>query len=104
MSKPMKLFSTFVEVVEYDPNWSSIYEAERKLILEATEFYIAELEHIGSTVIPGQRAKPIIDMTWAISFSKQTCVIVSFCENSNKDRYFICTSSSYRPGLREKNV
>lgn len=66
MSKPTNQFSTSVEVVDYNPDWPNIYEAERELILGTTDFQIVELEHIGSTAIPSQRAKPIVDMMAAI--------------------------------------
>lgn len=55
-----------VEVVDYDPHWPTIYGAEQKRILAKTAPHLTKLEHIGSTAIPGQRAKPIIDMMAAI--------------------------------------
>jgi GrpB-like predicted nucleotidyltransferase (UPF0157 family) len=56
---------TAVEVVAYDPRWPAIYEAERDLILDTSSNFVA-FEHIGSTAIPNQRAKPIIDMMAAV--------------------------------------
>lgn len=50
-----------IEVVPYNPAWPEIYAAERARILSATPEFI-EFEHIGSTAVPGLRAKPIIDM------------------------------------------
>jgi GrpB-like predicted nucleotidyltransferase (UPF0157 family) len=54
-----------VEVVVYDPNWPIIYEVERDVLLATTSEFVA-LEHIGSTAIPGQRSKPVIDMMAAV--------------------------------------
>jgi len=51
-----------VLVVDYDPAWPSLYEAERKRILEAVGGKILSIEHIGSTAVPGLGAKPIIDI------------------------------------------
>jgi len=51
-----------VLVVDYDPSWPSLYEAERKRILEAVGDKILSIEHVGSTAVPGLGAKPIIDV------------------------------------------
>ncbi|HNB52180.1 MAG TPA: GrpB family protein, partial [Anaerolineales bacterium] len=50
-----------LEVVPYDPAWPEIYTTERARILSIAPEFI-EFEHIGSTAVPGLRAKPIIDM------------------------------------------
>lgn len=54
-----------VEVVPYDPNWPVLYAAEREVILGAISQLLV-LEHIGSTAVPGQAAKPVIDMMAAV--------------------------------------
>jgi GrpB-like predicted nucleotidyltransferase (UPF0157 family) len=59
------MLKTAVEVVAYDPHWPAIYEAERALILGTTSAFV-DFEHVGSTAIPNQRAKPIIDMMAAV--------------------------------------
>ena len=55
-----------VEVVAYDPNWATRYQEESELLLNATGESFVEMEHIGSTAIPNQRAKPVIDMMVAV--------------------------------------
>jgi GrpB-like predicted nucleotidyltransferase (UPF0157 family) len=64
------VLKTAVEVVAYDPRWPAIYEAERALILAATSDFV-NFEHVGSTAIPNQRAKPIIDMMAAVESLKE---------------------------------
>jgi GrpB-like predicted nucleotidyltransferase (UPF0157 family) len=54
-----------VEVVAYNPNWPAIYKVERDILLAATSQFV-ELEHVGSTAVPGQAAKPVIDMMAAV--------------------------------------
>lgn len=66
MIKGSKLEPHAVEVVAFDPRWAAIYRAERALLLEAVGPGFVELEHIGSTAVPNQRAKPIIDMMAAV--------------------------------------
>jgi GrpB-like predicted nucleotidyltransferase (UPF0157 family) len=49
-------------VVDYDANWSSQYEQEKKQILLALGDTVTNIQHIGSTSVPGLAAKPVIDM------------------------------------------
>ena len=49
-----------VEIVEYDPAWPALYEAERERL--APLLAGVELQHFGSTAVPGLAAKPVIDM------------------------------------------
>jgi len=51
-----------IEVVPYDPRWVEQYEAERMLILGAIGQYVIDIEHAGSTAVPGLAAKPVIDI------------------------------------------
>lgn len=51
-----------VDVVDYNPEWASIYEAEQALLRKVVGQPFVKIEHIGSTAIPNQHAKPIIDM------------------------------------------
>ena len=54
------------EIVEYDPTWHLSYLAERERI-KNYPFETIAIEHIGSTAIPGQWAKPVIDIFIAVS-------------------------------------
>ena len=47
---------------EYDPEWVVLFSAERERILSVVSELIADMQHIGSTAVPGLRAKPIIDI------------------------------------------
>jgi GrpB-like predicted nucleotidyltransferase (UPF0157 family) len=60
-----------VEVVLYDPVWPERYAAERANLVGAAGDLILELEHIGSTAVPGLRSKPIIDMMAAVRDLRQ---------------------------------
>jgi GrpB-like predicted nucleotidyltransferase (UPF0157 family) len=51
-----------VVIVDYDPRWPELFEAEKARILEACGEWLATVEHIGSTSVPGLAAKPIIDI------------------------------------------
>jgi len=51
-----------VVVVDYDPEWPTLYEKERRRIVDAIGHRALAVEHIGSTAVPGLGAKPIIDI------------------------------------------
>lgn len=51
-----------VELVEYNPEWPALFAAERDAILAALPESGIQIEHIGSTAIPGLPAKPILDI------------------------------------------
>jgi GrpB-like predicted nucleotidyltransferase (UPF0157 family) len=49
-------------IAEYDPRWLDLYEAERKHLAEILQNRFADIQHIGSTSVPGLAAKPVIDI------------------------------------------
>lgn len=49
-------------VVDYDPNWPSVYESLRKRIADVLADLTAAIEHVRSTAVPNLAAKPIIDI------------------------------------------
>jgi len=55
-----------VVIVEYDPQWPTLYEEEKDRILAVVGRVIVAVEHIGSTAVPGLGAKPIIDIMAAV--------------------------------------
>ena len=58
-----------VRLLTYDPVWPRNFELEKLRLLAGLPS--AEIEHIGSTAIPGLMAKPIIDLL--IGVSSETC-------------------------------
>jgi GrpB-like predicted nucleotidyltransferase (UPF0157 family) len=55
-----------VELADYDPAWPKLYEREARKIRAALGDRVLELEHAGSTSVPGLAAKPIIDIVLAV--------------------------------------
>jgi len=51
-----------VRVIEYDPRWPRLYEEEKGRIRDALGNAALDIQHIGSTAVPGMGAKPIIDI------------------------------------------
>jgi len=51
-----------VVIVEYDPRWPAMYEAEKGRIIAATGDLFLWFEHVGSTAVPGLAGKPVVDI------------------------------------------
>ncbi|UYG04539.1 GrpB family protein [Halomonas sp. LR3S48] len=51
-----------VRLVDYDSAWPACFEAERGRLLKRFSAELIDVQHIGSTAIPGMPAKPIIDV------------------------------------------
>jgi GrpB-like predicted nucleotidyltransferase (UPF0157 family) len=64
-----------IQIAEYDPQWPARYEMERQVLHAALGPLALQIEHIGSTSVPGLAAKPIID----ISVSMQALIDVDAC-------------------------
>ena len=59
---PVGLKRGTVQLSPYNPAWHELFEAEKITLLNNVGDYIFDIEHIGSTSVPGLSAKPIIDM------------------------------------------
>lgn len=54
--------SDLVELVDHDPTWAELYEQEAATLRPVFDDRLVGMEHIGSTSVPGLRAKPIVDV------------------------------------------
>jgi GrpB-like predicted nucleotidyltransferase (UPF0157 family) len=54
--------ATAAVVVPYDPRWPELYERARGELVDALGPRLVEIEHVGSTAVPGLAAKPVIDV------------------------------------------
>lgn len=51
-----------IVIVVYDPQWPARYQEHARRIQQAVGSCALQIEHIGSTSVPGLGAKPIIDI------------------------------------------
>jgi GrpB-like predicted nucleotidyltransferase (UPF0157 family) len=56
-----------VVVVDYDPDWPRRYEQWRTRLAQAMGTAAVQIEHVGSTSVPGLPAKPIIDIQISVA-------------------------------------
>lgn len=72
---------TRVQVVPYDREWSNLYTAEHLELSSLIGTTLCELEHIGSTAVPGLLAKPIIDMMASVETLADSHTLVTLLES-----------------------
>lgn len=60
------LHKDLVKLCPYDPSWKAEFEKERKLLQGILGDYALDIQHVGSTSIPGLSAKPIVDIAVAV--------------------------------------
>jgi GrpB-like predicted nucleotidyltransferase (UPF0157 family) len=51
-----------ITIVDYDEDWPTEYEAEKTRLVAQIGGLAVEIEHVGSTAVPGIAAKPVIDI------------------------------------------
>ena len=51
-----------VHLQDHDPNWANAFHSEFKRLKSVMGATLIQAHHIGSTAIPGIKAKPVIDM------------------------------------------
>ncbi|MBN2613138.1 MAG: GrpB family protein [Bacteroidales bacterium] len=70
-----KLFPIIIE--EPDPDWVKLFEKERNILEESLGSHtIHRIEHIGSTAVPGLKAKPTIDILLEIHDKTDTSSLI----------------------------
>lgn len=58
--------SVRIELAPYDTTWPARFELERERLRSALGDRALQIEHIGSTAVPGLAAKPVIDILIAV--------------------------------------
>jgi len=55
-----------IVIRDSDPQWPQLYSVEQRYLWEILSTCAVQIEHIGSTSVPGLAAKPIIDISVAV--------------------------------------
>ena len=56
-----------VQVVPHRADWHDLFEQERRVLDERIGRLVLDIQHVGSTAVPGLDAKPIIDIAVAVA-------------------------------------
>jgi len=62
LTMPGPSSAPLIVIAGYDRRWPAMFEAERARIVEAIGGWLVDIQHVGSTSVPGLAAKPIIDI------------------------------------------
>lgn len=65
-----------VVVVDYLPEWPLAFEQLKQLYTATLNGLITDIQHVGSTSVPGLAAKPVIDIDVIIESSHQLAPVV----------------------------
>ena len=65
----LKPLSSRILIQDYDPRWPALFAREARRIRAALGSRALQIEHAGSTSVPGLAAKPIIDVILAVTDS-----------------------------------
>ncbi len=71
MLDELKLHNAQITLVEYDPSWPKLFEQEANRIRSVLGKKALQIEHVGSTSVPGLCAKPIIDILLVVEDSSE---------------------------------
>ena len=58
-----------IQIVDYDPEWPRFFEREAARLRASLGDRVMQVEHVGSTSVPGLAAKPKIDMLLVVANS-----------------------------------
>ena len=65
-----------VELSPYTAEWRRLFEEEKALLQAAVGQHVLDIQHVGSTAVPGMIAKPIIDIGIAVASFEEARVCI----------------------------
>jgi GrpB-like predicted nucleotidyltransferase (UPF0157 family) len=77
------------DLVAYNPTWPQLYATVADRIRDALGTRVIDLDHIGSTSVPGLHAKPVIDIDLTVADSSDEAAYVSALEAAGF-RFVLC--------------
>ena len=77
-----------VSLAEPDPHWPDRYAAEENRIRTALGARALQIEHVGSTSVPGLAAKPVIDIVLVVADSADEATYVPDLEAAGYELQF----------------
>lgn len=70
-----------IEVVAYDQRWIGLFAVAERELRAVLAPFVVEIEHIGSTAVPGLAAKPVIDIQVGVRTLEDSAEIVAAVES-----------------------
>jgi GrpB-like predicted nucleotidyltransferase (UPF0157 family) len=66
-----------VKLYPYNDEWPRLFQQEKQRLHLAIGHYVLDIQHVGSTSIPGLPAKPIIDIAIAVKDFEEAIICIS---------------------------
>ena len=66
MENSLGLERGLVHLAKYTPQWATLFETEKNRLQASLGPAALDIQHIGSTAVPGLEAKPILDIAIAV--------------------------------------
>jgi GrpB-like predicted nucleotidyltransferase (UPF0157 family) len=70
-----------VRLVPYTAEWKRYFELEKAALQAVLAGFILDIQHVGSTSIPGMTAKPIVDIAIAVADFEEARVCIPLVES-----------------------
>lgn len=74
-----------VELVPHDDSWAAEFESEKKRLKKLLGKAAIDIQHVGSTSIPGLMAKPILDIAVAVKSASVLRKLISVLSAAGYD-------------------
>lgn len=78
----IKPLASRITLADYDPDWPRQFEREEACVRAVLGERVLQLEHAGSTSVPGLLAKPVIDMLLTVADSSDESAYVPDMERA----------------------
>jgi len=62
MHKVVTVMAAKITITIYNPDWPNLFADEKARLIAAIGDHVEDIQHIGSTSVPGLGAKPVIDI------------------------------------------
>ena len=66
-----------VKLSPYQTMWAQLFEEEKQRLEEVIGENVLDIQHIGSTAVPGLKAKPILDLGIAVENFEEAFALIS---------------------------
>src|SRR5262245_56391190 len=76
----LQQLNSAIQMVTYDPIWPTVFEQEAARIRSALGDMALQIEHVGSTAVPGLAAKPKIDILVVVADTSDEAAYVPALE------------------------
>jgi GrpB-like predicted nucleotidyltransferase (UPF0157 family) len=76
-----------IHIVEYDSRWPELYQRQADRIRAALGERVLQIDHVGSTAVPGLAAKPVIDVVLVVADSRDESAYAPALESAG---YRLC--------------